>query len=55
MKKLIFMLVMLIHVSSIAQINPNEFPKIGFGDLYWLKCLPTYLFLKISIMPIDFN
>jgi hypothetical protein len=36
MKKLIFMLVMLIHVGSIAQIYPNEFPKIGYTDLHWL-------------------
>jgi hypothetical protein len=42
MKKLIFMLVMLIHVGSIAQINPNEFPKIGYTDLHWLRCIPIY-------------
>lgn len=42
MRKIIFLLVMISSFSVNAQINPTDFPKIGFTDLYWLKCLPTY-------------
>ncbi len=40
MKRLFFFFAF--SLSVFAQINPNEFPKIGFADLFWLQYFPVY-------------
>jgi hypothetical protein len=42
MKKLIVFLAVVFTVPVFAQINPNEFPKIGFTDIYWERLHQLY-------------
>lgn len=34
---LMFNLFFSLSINVLAQINPDEFPKIGYADMYWLK------------------
>lgn len=51
---LISLFVVLLSFQSIAQISPDEFPKIGYADMYWLKKAPLYYGYNSS-NPIDYS
>jgi hypothetical protein len=42
MKTLIVLFSIILSVQSFAQIYPDEFPKIGYTDMYWLAHNPQY-------------
>ena len=55
MKTLIISFLLFVFaVPALAQISPDEFPKIGYADMYWLKRTSLYYYFNQN-NPIDYS